>query len=120
MLSVWAAPVEVSSRLVSSGESTVSQALPRLPRGLGGELTTLVWAFILVTSLFFLWGFAYGLLDVLNKHFQNILGITKLQSTGLQSESLVSPLYQSASTDNLQLHTSVVVTSSTLLSPLRS
>ncbi len=25
-----------------------------------------------------------GLLDVLNKHFQNVLGITKLQSTGLQ------------------------------------
>lgn len=45
---------------------------------------TPVWAFILVTSLFFLWGFAYGLLDVLNKHFQNVLGITKLQSTGLQ------------------------------------
>ncbi|KAK8866083.1 hypothetical protein IAR55_001234 [Kwoniella newhampshirensis] len=43
-----------------------------------------LWAFILVTSLFFLWGFAYGLLDVLNKHFQNVLGITKLQSTGLQ------------------------------------
>jgi FHS family L-fucose permease-like MFS transporter len=43
-----------------------------------------LWAFALVTSLFFLWGFAYGLLDVLNKHFQNVLGITKLQSTGLQ------------------------------------
>ncbi|KAI9638184.1 major facilitator superfamily transporter [Dioszegia hungarica] len=43
-----------------------------------------MWAFILVTSLFFLWGFAYGLLDVLNKHFQNVLGISKLQSTGLQ------------------------------------
>ncbi|ORY34301.1 major facilitator superfamily domain-containing protein [Naematelia encephala] len=43
-----------------------------------------LWAFMLVTSLFFLWGFAYGLLDVLNKHFQNTLGITKLQSTGLQ------------------------------------
>ncbi|CAE6398699.1 unnamed protein product [Rhizoctonia solani] len=40
--------------------------------------------FALVTSLFFLWGFAYGLLDVLNKHFQNILHITKLESTGLQ------------------------------------
>lgn len=51
------------------------------------SLTRLVWAFILVTSLFFLWGFAYGLLDVLNKHFQNILGITKFESTGLQSES---------------------------------
>ncbi|KAJ9116108.1 hypothetical protein QFC20_000785 [Naganishia adeliensis] len=43
-----------------------------------------LWAFMLVTSLFFLWGFAYGLLDVLNAHFQKTLGITKLQSTGLQ------------------------------------
>jgi MFS transporter, FHS family, L-fucose permease len=34
--------------------------------------------------LFFLWGFSYGLLDVLNKHFQTVLGITKLESTGLQ------------------------------------
>ncbi|KAJ6532468.1 major facilitator superfamily transporter [Mycena capillaripes] len=41
-------------------------------------------AFCLVTTLFFLWGFCYGLLDVLNKHFQTVLGITKLQSTGLQ------------------------------------
>jgi fucose permease len=32
--------------------------------------------FILVTSLFFLWGVAHSLLDVLNKHFQDILGIT--------------------------------------------
>ena len=39
---------------------------------------------VLVTTLFFLWGFAYGLLDVLNKHFQNVFGITKLESTGLQ------------------------------------
>ncbi|CCO33769.1 L-fucose permease [Rhizoctonia solani AG-1 IB] len=43
-----------------------------------------VYPFALVTSLFFLWGFAYGLLDVLNKHFQNILHISKLESTGLQ------------------------------------
>jgi fucose permease len=28
---------------------------------------------ILVTSLFFLWGLAYGLLDVLNKHFSENL-----------------------------------------------
>ena len=27
--------------------------------------------FVLVTSLFFLWGFARAILDVLNKHFQN-------------------------------------------------
>ena len=36
--------------------------------------------FILVTSLFLLWGFAHGLLDVLNKHFQNILHVSKAQS----------------------------------------
>ncbi len=40
---------------------------------------------ILVTSLFFLWGLAYGLLDVLNKHFQDTLNITKTRSTLLQA-----------------------------------
>ncbi len=45
----------------------------------------LLFPFILVTSLFFLWGFAYGLLDVLNKHFQETLNITKSRSTLLQA-----------------------------------
>ena len=40
--------------------------------------------FALVTSLFLLWGFAHGLLDVLNKHFQNILHISKYQSGFVQ------------------------------------
>ena len=40
---------------------------------------------VLVTSLFFLWGLAYGLLDVLNKHFQETLNITKQRSTLLQA-----------------------------------
>ncbi|KAI1841920.1 hypothetical protein JX265_013069 [Neoarthrinium moseri] len=39
----------------------------------------------LVTVLFFLWGFSYGLLDTLNKHFQNTLGISKSRSSGLQA-----------------------------------
>jgi len=39
---------------------------------------------ILVTSLFFMWGLAYGLLDVLNKHFQEALNVTKTRSTLLQ------------------------------------
>ena len=58
----------------------------------------------LVTTLFFLWvctavrsvnnraqtdllskGFSYGLLDTLNKHFQNTLHITKARSSGLQA-----------------------------------
>lgn len=41
--------------------------------------------FILVTSLFFLWGFAYGLLDVLNKHFQDTLHVSKARSAMLQA-----------------------------------
>jgi len=41
--------------------------------------------FILITSLFFLWGFAHSLLDVLNKHFQEILGITKSRSGLVQT-----------------------------------
>ena len=40
--------------------------------------------FILVTSLFFLWGFARAILDVLNKHFQNALDITMTQSSLVQ------------------------------------
>ncbi|WP_207495762.1 L-fucose:H+ symporter permease [Aridibaculum aurantiacum] len=40
---------------------------------------------ILVTSLFFLWGLSYGLLDVLNKHFQDTLNINKQSSTLLQA-----------------------------------
>jgi FHS family L-fucose permease-like MFS transporter len=39
----------------------------------------------LVTILFFLWGFSYGLLDTLNKHFQNTLHITYSRSAGLQA-----------------------------------
>jgi len=41
--------------------------------------------FIMITSLFFLWGFAYGLLDVLNKHFQETLNVTRSRSTWLQA-----------------------------------
>ncbi|TVY67366.1 L-fucose-proton symporter [Lachnellula suecica] len=39
----------------------------------------------LVTILFFMWGFAYGLLDVLNAHFQHALNITQGMSGGLQA-----------------------------------
>ncbi|OQO12287.1 hypothetical protein B0A48_02928 [Cryoendolithus antarcticus] len=44
-----------------------------------------IYPLMLVTILFFLWGFSYGLLDTLNKHFQNTLGITRARSSGLQA-----------------------------------
>ena len=40
--------------------------------------------FVLITSLFFLWGFARAILDVLNKHFQNALDISITQSSLIQ------------------------------------
>ena len=42
-------------------------------------------AFILVTSLFFMWGLSHGLLDVLNKHFQDTLHISQAQSGLVQT-----------------------------------
>ncbi|WP_418660956.1 sugar MFS transporter [Bacteroides ilei] len=41
--------------------------------------------FILITTLFFLWGFAHSILDVLNKHFQDALSISKAHSAMIQA-----------------------------------
>ena len=41
--------------------------------------------FILITSLFFMWGGARAILDVLNKHFQLTFGINKAHSALMQS-----------------------------------
>lgn len=49
----------------------------------GGENFLL--PFILITSLFFLWGFAHSILDVLNKHFQDTMEITRTRSALIQA-----------------------------------
>lgn len=41
-------------------------------------------AFGLVTTLFFLWGFAISMLDVLNKKFQVVLGLSQAESAWVQ------------------------------------
>ncbi|MCI5710661.1 MAG: sugar MFS transporter [Prevotella sp.] len=41
--------------------------------------------FVLITTLFFLWGFAHSILDVLNKHFQDSLQISKTDSALVQA-----------------------------------
>ncbi|MDP2335259.1 MAG: L-fucose:H+ symporter permease [Bacteroidota bacterium] len=40
--------------------------------------------FILISSLFFLWGIAHGMIDTLDKHFQQILHLKKWQSSFIQ------------------------------------
>lgn len=44
----------------------------------------LVVTFTLVSSLFLLWGFCNGMIDVMDKHFQDELGLTKAQSAWVQ------------------------------------
>lgn len=45
---------------------------------------SLFFTFALVSSLFFLWGFCNGMIDVMDKHFQKELGLTLAQSAWVQ------------------------------------
>lgn len=70
-------------------------------------------------SCFLIWGLAYGLLDVLNKHFQETLGVGKAQSAWLQiayfgaylSVSLPAGLLMSARGYKTTLVSGLVLTS---------
>lgn len=46
--------------------------------------------FVLITTLFFMWGFARSVLDVLNKHFQEALDISLSHSTMIQASTYVA------------------------------
>jgi FHS family L-fucose permease-like MFS transporter len=50
----------------------------------------LVFTFALLTSLFLLWGFCNGMIDVLNKHFQDSLHINKEQSGLVQAANYLA------------------------------
>jgi FHS family L-fucose permease-like MFS transporter len=50
----------------------------------------LLFPFIMVTTLFFLWGFCHSMLDVLNRHFQGALDLTLGQSGFIQSASYLA------------------------------
>jgi FHS family L-fucose permease-like MFS transporter len=55
-------------------------------RGLfiGNDGRNLAFTFLLVTTLFLLWGFCNGMIDVMDKHFQDELGLNKAQSAWVQ------------------------------------
>jgi FHS family L-fucose permease-like MFS transporter len=50
----------------------------------------LFYTFALVTSLFLMWGFCNGMIDILNKHFQDSLHINKEQSGLVQSANYLA------------------------------
>ncbi len=59
--------------------------------------------FVLVTSLFLLWGFCNGLIDVMDKHFQNELGIHKI-AIGLGAVRALSRLFSHVDPGRLAGH----------------
>ena len=73
----------VPSQTTSTPVSKVS-----LFRTLDGR--NLFTTFVLVTSLFLLWGFCNGMIDILNKHFQNTLHINKFQSGFVQFANYIA------------------------------
>ena len=59
--------------------STSSKSIFKLADG-----TNLAFTFVLVCSLFLLWGFCNGMIDVMDKHFQEELSLSKSQSAWVQ------------------------------------
>src|ERR1035438_7170003 len=51
---------------------------------IGDDGANLLFTFILVSSLFFLWGVCNGMIDVMDKHFQEELNLNKAQSAWVQ------------------------------------
>src|SRR3984957_11080401 len=71
--------------VTSSPSGAKGGSLFRTPDGQNLFIT-----FVLVTSLFLLWGFCNGLIDILNKHFQDSLHISKEQSGLVQSANYLA------------------------------
>ncbi len=57
---------------------------PKKSLFIGPDGSNLMFTFILVSSLFLLWGFCNGMIDVMDKHFQEELSLTKSQSAWVQ------------------------------------
>ncbi len=71
----------------SSTSSRAGNQIAAQPALASGSNTRqkLLFALIMVSMLFFIWGFCHAMLDVLNKHFQNTLHVSKTQSGFIQT-----------------------------------
>jgi FHS family L-fucose permease-like MFS transporter len=74
------------SETISPGRPAVVKA--GLFRTADGQ--SLAVTFTLITSLFLLWGFCNGMIDILNKHFQDTLRINKEQSGLVQAANYLA------------------------------
>src|SRR5579863_481719 len=76
----------------STNPSTISAGLAKTQGGIfrTAEGRNFAVPFVLITSLFLLWGFCNGMIDILNKHFQDTLGINKEQSGLVQAANYLA------------------------------
>jgi FHS family L-fucose permease-like MFS transporter len=72
-------PMPLTPKSVAPPAGSVRQRLFRTSDGRNVAFT-----FTLVSSLFLLWGFCNGMIDVMDKHFQQQLGLTLHQSAWVQ------------------------------------
>ncbi|MEZ0452034.1 L-fucose:H+ symporter permease [Sphingobacterium thalpophilum] len=64
--------------------NNISQQERKRPLFVNEQGVNYFFPFIFICSLFLLWGFAHGFLDVLDKHFQDLLHVSKAQSGFVQ------------------------------------
>src|SRR5450631_856051 len=75
---------------------TSDSTIPAVPANTNGGLfrtadgKNLAITFVLITSLFLLWGFCNGMIVILNKHFQDTLRINKEQSGLVQAANYLA------------------------------
>jgi FHS family L-fucose permease-like MFS transporter len=69
---------------MSTPGTTTPGMTPRKGLFVTADGTNLQFTFILVSSLFLLWGFCNGMIDTMDKHFQEELSLSKSQSAWVQ------------------------------------
>jgi len=77
--------IAVSEAASTTRPGVANGGLFRTARG-----ENLAFTFVLLTSLFLLWGFCNGMIDILNKHFQDTLHINKEQSGLVQAANYLA------------------------------
>ncbi len=75
---------------VSESPTTVGAGVPKGGLFRTAQGVNLAFTFVLLTSLFLLWGFCNGMIDILNKHFQDTLHINKEQSGLVQAANYLA------------------------------
>src|SRR5437773_6685610 len=75
---------------VSESTTTVRPSVAKGGLFRTAQGANLAFTFVLLTSLFLLWGFCNGMIDILNKHFQDTLHINKEQSGLVQAANYLA------------------------------